>query len=64
MFSERYRLRIILVRLGFPEERLDHYYVVGRKPAGGLSVRVQMPEHFEFDEGDTLIFDFTPERLP
>jgi hypothetical protein len=62
--SDRRRLRITLLRPGLPEECLDHYYVIGHKPAGGLSLRVLMPEHFELDAGDTLLFDFTSECMP
>lgn len=62
--SDHRRLRIALLRPGCPEEYLDHYYVIGHKPAGGLSLRVLIPDHFELDAGDTLLFEFTSEHIP
>jgi hypothetical protein len=59
--SKRFRLRIHLHRPGCPQETLDHYYVVGRKPAGGMTVRVLFPDDFTLEENDCLIFDFTTE---
>jgi hypothetical protein len=61
--GERLRLRITLCRPGCPPETLNHYYVASTKPAGGTAVRVLFPERFELDEHDTLIFDFTTERV-
>jgi hypothetical protein len=61
--GEQYRLRITIIRPDCPEEFVDDYYTLGQKQSGGVSVRILMPEQFELDEGDTLLFEFTPERV-
>jgi len=64
MFSdERYRLKITVHQRGCEPRLVNHYYVIGRRPKGGVTVRVLIPEHFELNERDTLMFDFTTERI-
>jgi hypothetical protein len=43
---------------------MQTYYVVGRKPAGGMVARVVVPENLTLTKGDTLVFDFTNEPHP
>jgi len=42
-----------------PAEAIETYYVLGRKPAGGLVARVTVEEDLDLRKHDTLIFDFT-----
>jgi hypothetical protein len=52
-------LNLFHLRKGENVEAIDAYYIVGRKPAGGLVARVVIPEDLELKVADTLIFDFT-----
>jgi len=61
---ERLRLNIFRIRRGEAPEAMQTYYVVGRKPAGGMVARVIVPEDLTLTKGDTLVFDFTNEPHP
>jgi len=58
---ERLRLNIFRISRGEAPEAMQTYYVVGRKPAGGMVARVVVPENLALTRGDTLVFDFTNE---
>lgn len=61
---ERLRLNIFRTRRGEAPEPIETYYVVGRKPAGGMVARAIVPEDLTLTKGDTLVFDFTNEPHP
>ena len=58
---EKLKLNLFCIRRGEAPEATETYYVVGRKPAGGMEARVIVPEDLTLTKGDTLVFDFTNE---
>ena len=61
---EKLKLDLFCIRRGEAPEAMQTYYVVGRKPAGGMVARVIVPEDLALTKGDTLVFDFTNEPHP
>ena len=64
MPEARLRLNLLHLRKGEQPEAVETYYVLGRKPAGGMVARVVVPEDLTLTKGDTLVFDFTNEPHP
>jgi len=63
MAETRLRLNLFRLRTGEQPEAVETYYVLSRKPAGGMVARVIIEEDLDLRKYDTLIFDFTTEAL-
>ena len=63
MAETKLRLNLFHLRTGEQPEVVETYYVLGRKPAGGMVARVIIAEDLDLRKHDTLIFDFTTEAL-
>jgi hypothetical protein len=61
MPEARLRLTLLHSRKGEQPEAVETYYVLGRKPAGGMVARVVIKADLDLRKHDTLIFDFTSE---
>ena len=61
MSETRLKLNLFRIRNGEQPEAAETYYVLGRKPAGGMVARVIIEEDLDLRKHDTLIFDFTSE---
>jgi len=59
MAETKLRLTLFCLRKGEQPETVETYYVLGRKPAGGMVARVIIEEDLDLRRNDTLIFDFT-----
>jgi len=62
MAEPKLRLNLFHMRKGERPEAVESYYVLGRKPAGGMVARVIIEEDLELKKTDTLVFDFTNEE--
>ena len=62
MPEEKLKLNLFHMRHGESVEAIDAYYVLGRKPAGGMVARVVIQEDLELKRADTLVFDFIVEK--
>ncbi len=62
MSETKLRLNLSRLRKGEQLEAVETYYVLGRRPAGGMVARVIIEEDLDLRKHDTLIFDFTNER--
>jgi hypothetical protein len=63
MPGEKLKLNLFHLRKGEGPEAIDAYYVLGKRPAGGMVARVVIEEDLELKNTDTLVFDFTTEPL-
>lgn len=61
MSEPRLKLNLFRIRKGEQPEAVQLYYVLGRKPAGGMVARVIIEEDLDLHKNDTLVFDFTTE---
>ncbi len=61
MPEARLKLNLIRIRKGEQPQAVETYYVLGRKPAGGMVARVIIEEDLDLRKNDTLVFDFTNE---
>lgn len=61
--ERRRRLTLFHSRKGKQLEAVETYYVLGRKPAGGMVARVLVTEDLSVKAGDALVFDFTNEAV-
>ena len=59
MPGTKLRLTLFRLRKGEQPEAVETYYVLGRRPAGGMVARVIIEEDLDLRKNDTLIFDFT-----
>jgi hypothetical protein len=59
MPGEKLKLNLFRRRKGEEVEAIEAFYVLGRKPAGGMVARVVIEEDLELRKDDTLVFDFT-----
>lgn len=57
--ESRMKLHLLHIREGKQPETIHLYYVLGRKPAGGMVARVVIEEDLDLHKNDTLVFDFT-----
>jgi len=55
----RLKLNLLRIRKGEQPQVVETYYVLGRKPAGGMVARVIIEEDLDLRKNDTLVFDFT-----
>ncbi len=62
MSETKLRLNLSRLRKGEQLEAVETFYVLGRRPAGGMVARVIIEEDLDLRKHDTLIFDFTNER--
>ena len=62
MSEARLKLNLFRLRKGEQAEAVETYYVLGRKPAGGMVARVVIEQDLDLRKSDTLIFDFTGEK--
>ena len=62
MSEARLKLNLFRLRKGEQVEAVETYYVLGRKPAGGMVARVVIEKDLDLRKNDTLIFDFTTEK--
>ena len=62
MPETRLKLNLFRIRKGEQPEAVETYYVLGRKPAGGMVARVIIEEDLDLRKNDTLVFDFTNEK--
>lgn len=62
MSETRLRLTFFHLRKGAQPEAVETYYVLGRRPAGGMIARVIIEEDLDLRKHDILIFDFTNEQ--
>ena len=62
MSEARLKLNLFRLRKGEQVEAVETYYVLGRKPAGGMVARVVIEQDLDLRKSDTLIFDFTGEK--
>ena len=58
----RRKLTLVHSRKGKHLGTVETYYVLGRKPAGGLVARVLILQDLHVKAGDVLVFDFTKEQ--
>jgi hypothetical protein len=63
MPGEKLRLNLFHMRKGESPEAIEAYYILGKKPAGGMVARVVIEEDLVLRKTDTLVFDFTTEVL-
>jgi hypothetical protein len=63
MSETRLKLNLFHIRKGEKPEAVETYYVLGRKPAGGMVARVVIAEDLDLRRNDTLVFDFTTEKV-
>ena len=63
MSETRLKLNLVHMRLGKEPAAVETYYVLGRKPAGGMIARVIIEEDSDLRKNDTLVFDFTNEKI-
>lgn len=59
MPEARLKLNLLRIRKGEQPQVVETYYVLGRKPAGGMVARVIIEEDLDLRKNDTLVFDFT-----
>ena len=59
MSESRLKLNLFRIREGEQPEAIQLYYVLGRKPAGGMVARVIIKEDLDLHKNDILVFDFT-----
>lgn len=62
MSETKLRLNLSRLRKGEQLEAVETFYVLGRRPAGGMVARVIIEDDLDLRKHDTLIFDFTNER--
>ncbi len=62
MPETKLRLNLFRLRKGEQPEAVETYYVLGRRPAGGMIARVIIEEDLDLRRHDTLILDFTNEQ--
>ncbi len=62
MPETRLKLNLLRIRKGEQPQAVETYYVLGRKPAGGMVARVIIEGDLDLRKNDTLVFDFTNEK--
>ena len=63
MSEQRLKVNLLRRREGEAWEAIDAYYVLGRKPSGGMVARVVINESIDLLPDDVLVFDFTTEKV-
>lgn len=57
--QQRLKVNMLRHREGEAWEAIDAYYVLGRKPSGGMVARVVIHETLDLLPDDVIVFDFT-----
>jgi len=63
MEGTKLRLNLFRLRNGAQPEAFETYYVLSRRPAGGMVARVTIEEALDLRKHDTLIFDFATDSF-
>ena len=63
MEGTKLRLNLFRLRNGAQPEAFETYYVLSRRPAGGMVARVIIEKDLDLHKNDTVIFDFTTDSF-